>query len=374
MDGQRFDNLTRLVASSLSRRAALKAALGAVVARGLPSPSLAAQSSCPIFDACDPDGLSRCIVLEDADGSCVCAFRPMAKSAICDGPTCQFDADCSEGVLCAVGWCGDGLGRCHGGCDGQGGVDRCGEGQSLCGSRCVDLLTDLFHCGECDHQCGFGGDQVGEICVDAQCVCPPEYTGSCGQDYCTNELMDGNNCGACGNQCESGQICCGGRCASRDDAERFCEFCGYLSGWPQDCLANEVCDRGLCVSQDPSMPFSQAVVVVTCPEPPQIEHHYDTSDAEVYLDSWEAWGCHPVNGGTVEAWSVDGQLISTCTIENGICIIEGTYGELPITLIRTNTPSDAELQLDWGDTLDESNVGWRMALVYVQPDAASSPT
>ncbi len=106
--------------------------------------------------------------------------------------------------------------------------------------------------------------------------------------------------------------------------------------------------------------------MVTCPAPPQIEHHVDTSDAEVYLESWEAWGCTAVDGGTVEAWAADGQLVSTCTIESGICHIEGTFGDLPITLVRTDTPASATLQLDWGNTLDESNVGWRMALVYVQ--------
>jgi hypothetical protein len=250
MDGTRFDDLTRVLAGTVSRRIALKASLAALLARGLPTATSARQETCPIFDACDPDGVSRCIVLEGTEGECVCAFRPMAKSAICDRPICASDAACTHGQFCAVGWCSDGLGRCHSGCESQGGVGSCGDETILCGGRCVDLATDMFNCGACGHQCGFGGDQIGEICVQGQCVCPPEYTGSCGQAYCTNEQIDGSNCGACGNACGAGRLCCGGRCVGRTDAERFCEFCGYLGGWPQDCLANEICDRGVCVASE----------------------------------------------------------------------------------------------------------------------------
>jgi hypothetical protein len=147
-------------------------------------------------------------------------------------------------MLCGDTGCSDGQGRCYRVCPDRETPSVCDEGTVYCADRCRDLSTDILHCGACGHQCGFGGDQPGEICVEGQCVCPPEFTGSCGQDYCTNEQIDGSNCGACGNACGAGRLCCSGRCVGRTDAERFCEFCGYLGGWPQDCLGNEICDRG----------------------------------------------------------------------------------------------------------------------------------
>jgi len=121
------------------------------------------------------------------------------------------------------------------------------------------------------------------------------------------------------------------------------------------------------------MEFVQPVVVVTCPAPPEIIAHYDTSDAEAYLESWQTYGCAPVDGGTVEARSAGGQLVSTCTIENGICIVTGTYGDLPITLTRTQIPESEMILEDWGNTIHDGNVGWRMALVYAPPVSAVTP-
>ncbi len=43
-------------------------------------------------------------------------------------------------------------------------MDPCPEGQTLCSDRCVDLSSDVSHCGECDAYC-----QPGDACVAGQC-------------------------------------------------------------------------------------------------------------------------------------------------------------------------------------------------------------
>lgn len=247
MDGTRFDELARSLGRSVSRRTALKGAIAALASRSMSTPAQAAQQTCPILEPCAQESGIACVTLQATDGECLCAFRPMTKAAICTRAVCVSDSECPADQRCATGWCDDGLGRCHSLCAAQGDRETCLAGNTRCGSRCVNLASDIWNCGACGHQCEFGGDQPAEICVEGQCVCPPEYTGTCGQGYCTNEQIDRNNCGSCGNTCGTGALCCSGRCVSRQDAERFCDWCGYLGGWPQGCLADEVCDRGVCV-------------------------------------------------------------------------------------------------------------------------------
>ena len=44
---------------------------------------------------------------------------------------------------------------------------HCDVGFDACGSECVDLLTDRYHCGSCDTVCS-----TGRLCTEGQC-CPP---------------------------------------------------------------------------------------------------------------------------------------------------------------------------------------------------------
>ena len=48
------------------------------------------------------------------------------------------DQPCTAGQLCVAGACG------------------CADEKVLCGTKCVDLLKDKKHCGECDNKCGPG--------------------------------------------------------------------------------------------------------------------------------------------------------------------------------------------------------------------------
>jgi len=213
VDATRFDELARLLGRSISRRTASEER-SPLLPRGVLSP----RRRQPTKPAHPPALRAReriaCVTLQATTDECLCAFRPMTKAAICTRAVCTSDSECPADRRCATGWCDDGLGRCHGLCASHGDNETCLAGNTRCGSRCVNLASDIWNCGACGHQCGFGGDQPAEICVEGQCVCPPEYTGSCGQDYCTNEQIDGKNCGSCGNTCEPGALCCSGRCIS----------------------------------------------------------------------------------------------------------------------------------------------------------------
>jgi hypothetical protein len=89
-----------------------------------------------------------------------------------------------------------------------------------CGDSCVDLQTDLGHCGACGKPCNTG---AGEICRDGKCTaaCPPSST-RC-MDKCVDTSVSLANCGMCGKQCGPTEICAKGTCAPT------CEAVGYTT-------------------------------------------------------------------------------------------------------------------------------------------------
>jgi Stigma-specific protein, Stig1 len=70
--------------------------------------------------------------------------------------------------------------------------DRCPQGQTRCGERCVDLKTNERHCGSCRNRCGSN-----QTCCKGRCV-----------NLKTNE----RHCGSCSNRCPEGSECVGGVC------------------------------------------------------------------------------------------------------------------------------------------------------------------
>jgi hypothetical protein len=90
----------------------------------------------------------------------------------------------------------------------------CVAGLTSCpGSGCVDLQTDLDHCGACDTLCT--SQLVAVDCRNGECVradCPPELE-YCGPvALCRDVQNDPAHCGACDNACPSG-VCNAGSCA-----------------------------------------------------------------------------------------------------------------------------------------------------------------
>ena len=60
--------------------------------------------------------------------------------------------------------------------------DRCSEGQTRCGDRCVNLQTNERHCGSCSNRCAWGQE-----CVGGKCQCPSGATlcgGACVSSLC----------------------------------------------------------------------------------------------------------------------------------------------------------------------------------------------
>ena len=135
----------------------------------------------------------------------------------------------------------------------------CDAGLTYCpdSRACVDLQTDLEHCGACGEICE--SDLVAVDCREGECVranCPIglEYCGAV--DLCRDLSSDPQHCGACGNACASGMcsggVCapggecaagqtdCGGICVDTCCNNNHCGACGNV------CTGGETCFEGIC--------------------------------------------------------------------------------------------------------------------------------
>jgi hypothetical protein len=85
--------------------------------------------------------------------------------------------------------------------------DRCSQGQTRCGDRCVNLETNERHCGSCRNRCG-----TKQTCCGGRCV---------------NLNRSERHCGSCSNRCPEGSECVGGVCqgGSCPPGETVCSGC-----------------------------------------------------------------------------------------------------------------------------------------------------
>jgi len=161
---------------------------------------------------CDPveqDCVPGCVDDADCGGDLVCN----TDTNLCEG--CVEDADCPLGTLCESGTCEPGCNREHG----------CTEGLACCGDQCVDITTDLAHCGGCDLPCE-----------------PANATGACVDGVCGIGACDGthDDCnGAANDGCEVLGEC---TCAPNQDYDCYTgpngtEDVGPCSGGTQTCNA-----------------------------------------------------------------------------------------------------------------------------------------
>ncbi len=158
MDQQRFDDLTRALATGTSRRRMLRGLTGGVLGGVL--------------------GLAG---LQEASAAC----RVIDQK-------CDANNPCCKGAKCANRHC----------------VCKTAAGYEAClgpGSRCINTNTDEAHCGACFTPC-----PPTATCVDGACVCPNGTTPCNGQ--CVNTLTDENNCGSCGYICPDRGVCAEGGC------------------------------------------------------------------------------------------------------------------------------------------------------------------
>ncbi len=173
------------------------------------------------------------------------------------------------------------------------GTITCSGDLESCSGECVDLSTDLAHCGECQNQC-----DEGEECTHGQCHLPCTddmvfcstmcfdlliSSGHCGECYnacppglgcvdgtcqvecdppqencegvCKDILSDSRNCGTCGNSCGVGKSCqdgictvqcpfgfiaCGEQCINVQNDPTNCGWCGNT------CDGGQICNAGIC--------------------------------------------------------------------------------------------------------------------------------
>ncbi len=126
---------------------------------------------------------------------------------------------------------------------------NCGESSFSDAIDCVDLQTDVLHCGRCDTRCGSEQSCLSGLCCDNGLL-------NC-NSQCVNTKTDASNCSECGKKCASGQICsdskccdsgqtnCNGSCVNTKTSANNCGACGAKCGGGQVCSNGKCCNSGL---------------------------------------------------------------------------------------------------------------------------------
>jgi hypothetical protein len=176
---ERFDELSKLLAESVSRRESLRsigvALAGAMLGSwGAGTVWAARPDRCGAFCRWCPTKAQR--------NQCLAACRA------CNGNTSRLCGSCGAYVCCA-------------------------SGTVCCNGTCTNVNSDPANCGACGSAC-----TAGTSCVNGTCSTSDGCFG--GQVRCDGVCReiggDPSNCGGCGVQCGPGQNCAGGLC---QDAE-----------------------------------------------------------------------------------------------------------------------------------------------------------
>ncbi|MCA9878568.1 MAG: hypothetical protein KC442_12325 [Thermomicrobiales bacterium] len=222
MEGDRFDGLTRRMASLLSRRTVTRGGAGiagAVALGGLLGDSDVEakkkkkkdcrKKGCPAPS--DPCQVATCTRGKKKKNGRKRRFTCVVSNAA-DDSTCGTDKICRNGV-------------CRDTCP-QNSI--CSGGQTCCNNACVNIQTDINYCGSCSNSCDAS---VADRCVGGQCRCGGGA--ACNPDVADN--CDDGNC-MCGNApaCGVGELCVGGTCV------------GDCSVTDDACDANADCCSGAC--------------------------------------------------------------------------------------------------------------------------------
>ena len=108
----------------------------------------------------------------------------------------------------------------------------CAAGLTRCGSLCVDITTDVNHCGACSNACpdGPAGDPIcdsgcGFDCVDGFFDCDATVPG------CEETLMTPSACGECGHVCEASDSCVAPECRGDRQPVANSTFAVDLADW-----------------------------------------------------------------------------------------------------------------------------------------------
>ncbi|MBN1961506.1 MAG: VWD domain-containing protein [Deltaproteobacteria bacterium] len=129
----------------------------------------------------------------------------------------------------------------------------CPIGESICvvqgTPKCVDLSTDVNHCGRCNRACA-----VGAPCEARTCWSCPNGGSVCkvnGVDTCIDLSHDRNNCGRCNHKCKNSEYCdgrtcwscletvCNNECVDLERDKENCGECGNVCPSGAQCLSSK---------------------------------------------------------------------------------------------------------------------------------------
>jgi hypothetical protein len=146
---------------------------------------------------------------------------------------------CPNGTVCSGGQCQS---------------VSCPTGQSLCGSRCVDVNSDSQHCGACSARGdpGSGGEPIPALCQPGSCACAGgrEECQFGEMAACLDLQNDDRSCGQCGNTCDRGQRCRAGSCEAIT-----CPEGAILCG--EQCVVGATCGEN-CIENNDGRPAAGA--------------------------------------------------------------------------------------------------------------------
>lgn len=214
MDTQQFDDLSRSLTATRSRRGALRLLAGAAIGLVAARPAAGeAAGRCP-------KGKERC------DGRCLAVCKGLKirnrRTCACDCP--QEMTDCGKTCI-GQDKCCPGLKSCGGGCIAADVCcphteKECPDGSCLAkdaGACCAGVEVP---CGSAPGGCC--NSFAGEVCSDDGCCNELFGEAVCG-GKCVDTKTDPNNCGDCGVKCGSRTTCQDGVCRGPDRAK--CETC-----------------------------------------------------------------------------------------------------------------------------------------------------
>jgi hypothetical protein len=212
MDHDRFDDLTRTLATGMSRRQALKLLGSSLLAGLLPRQVLAGggNSACAKF--------------------CAQVFGANTPAA----GKCTSDAAKGKG-LCYR--CGPAAPATHPPLCGQ---VCCSAGQGCCNGTCTNLNT-TSNCGSCGHTCTAPTNGTA-TCANGTCG----FTCNTGFKECNGTCIPSGNC--CNDaECNGGQTCQNGTCACPTGTKPCNGSCIPNDQCCNGCPPGQTCQNGTCV-------------------------------------------------------------------------------------------------------------------------------
>jgi hypothetical protein len=266
---------------------------------------------CPTGETLCGSGANQgCVTLSSDQNNCgkcgtACTGGQVCSNSKCVCPTSYHlcGSTCIPDNNESISSCGTTCAACpppNGGtptCSGT--PPKCGQtcnGQTLCGSSCVNTSTDPSNCSRCGNVCA--GSHAVEGCISSQCAVTACLTGfrdcdGVASNGCETSInTDVNNCGSCGHACNmigGTETCVNGQCSepvcnapmancdgnaangceiNTSDDKNNCGSCGHVCPTGANCSGSQCtnCAAGtmLCNNACAPCPTSPANGTLAC--------------------------------------------------------------------------------------------------------------